>query len=504
MASQHGGAPRRKKPNKNYSLAVTLSTATAAFAAIAFLVLIQGNVLLRFAVAVGVLILSGRTIATANGIPNSYGLYLLGGKKGITFVERLSKMSPRFWVAFADWGLAVSFGILSYFLFGKYVSKKVIALGVITNLAILLLVFPYLPVVLSFVSIPQITSKLPVASALIGISPVAYVQGIFSSLGNQSATFYIFLASSLVGGFSLAVIMLLLFSGGIVVYNIGLFLFGLLTLHPNPGALAQTVPGVAPLIPGLTIPLVAGLITLIIILVVHEFSHGVLARIAKVRIKSIGVILLGVIPMGAFVEPDEREVRKLKESHQNRISIAGVSANMLACIVFFLLTFAILAYVFPVISTDGVLVTQTIPNSSAYGVIAPNTVILSWNNVPIQNAFDLLQVETNYTPGTPVKIGTNNGTFTLTPSAQGKLGIYWTPAKLTSSYQAVNFLYAVAALSFGLNFFIAIFNLLPLPAFDGWRIYQNKIKNKKLLRLLAFVMVVAILLNVLPWVWTIG
>ncbi|PJB21662.1 MAG: peptidase M50, partial [Euryarchaeota archaeon CG_4_9_14_3_um_filter_38_12] len=49
------------------------------------------------------------------------------------------------------------------------------------------------------------------------------------------------------------------------------------------------------------IPLWYGLLGLIIAMVVHEFSHGILAAFAKVKIKSLGVLFL-VLPLGAFVE----------------------------------------------------------------------------------------------------------------------------------------------------------------------------------------------------------
>jgi hypothetical protein len=448
----------------------------------------NASVLLRFGIAILVLAVSGHMIARTNGLQDAYGAYLLGGKHGIKFVSFLSKKSPKLWIAFADWGLVFSFGILSYFMFRKYVSKRMVLFGVITILAMLLFVYPYLPIVFDFINIPQITSRISTAPASQGVSIL----------------YYLIVAASLIGGFSALTIILILYSGGSILYTLLLFAFGLFSSKPNYAILNEQIPGVAPLIPGLTIPFFAGLIALFILLVVHEFSHGVLAKIARVRIKSIGVILFGVIPMGAFVEPDEREVKKLKRSSQDRISIAGVSANMLTSILFFILTFALLTYILPNMSTGGVLVTQLIKNYSAYGVIAPNSTITGWDNVTIRNSFDLSKAEAAYVPGSVVRITTNTGSYSLIPDASGRIGIIGAPAQLTPDYQSSEFLFAVAALSFGLNFFVAIFNLLPIPAFDGWRIYQNQIKSKKLLNAIAAVLIIAILLNVLPWFWTIS
>ncbi|MDE1855196.1 MAG: site-2 protease family protein [Candidatus Micrarchaeota archaeon] len=489
MPSRSSIRGKRTGSSKFYKTAVTTTVAAAALLSIAFLLIVNGDVLLRFALAIVVLIVSGRMIATANGISNSYGAYLLGGKRGIKLIDKLATKNPKMWSGFADWGLAFSFGILSYFVFRNQVSKRMVVLGVATICAVLLLAFPYLPLVLSFINIPQISASVAASAQ----AP----QGL-------SAFFYIFLAISVIGGFSLSTIFLILYSGGSILYTTFLFLSGLLSSHPNYSILTQQVPGVAPLIPGLTIPLFAGIISLFILLVVHEFSHGVLARIVRVRIKSIGAIFFGIIPMGAFVEPDEKEVKRLKSHSQNRISIAGVSANMLTCIVFFAFTLVLLYLVLPNISTGGVLVTQVVKGYPAYGVIAPNTTILKWDNTTISNSYDLTKAEAVYTPNTLVTLVTDKGAYQLTPTASGKLGISGAPAQATYAYQASNFLYAVAALSFGLNFFVAIFNLLPIPGFDGWRIYENKIRNKRTMKVIAMVLVIAILLNVLPWFWTIS
>ena len=60
------------------------------------------------------------------------------------------------------------------------------------------------------------------------------------------------------------------------------------------------------------VPIVYGIIGLCTVLVVHEFGHGIIARVEGVRIKSIGLALFAVIP-GAFVEPDEEDVEKVNK-----------------------------------------------------------------------------------------------------------------------------------------------------------------------------------------------
>ena len=175
---------------------------------------------------------------------------------------------------------------------------------------------------------------------------------------------------------------------------------------------------------------------------------------------------------------------------------------MLVSLLFFALTLLMLYLVLPNVGTGGVRVTYVVNNSPAYGAIVPNSTILMWNGQAIGNEYDLARAESGYAAGNYVNIATSKGVLRIMPNSEGKLGILVAPAETPLAYQAANFVYAVAALSFGLNFFVAIFNLLPIPGFDGWRIYQGKIRNKKLLKALAALIVAAILINVLPWFWT--
>jgi membrane-associated protease RseP (regulator of RpoE activity) len=104
-------------------------------------------------------------------------------------------------------------------------------------------------------------------------------------------------------------------------------------------------PPIAPLIP--YFPQIFGLesffpnfyfsyfiIALAIVAIVHEFAHGVFMKTFKVKIKSTGFIFLGPI-LGAFVEEDKNTFEKQTNSEQMAILGAGVFANLLFAILFF-------------------------------------------------------------------------------------------------------------------------------------------------------------------------
>lgn len=76
------------------------------------------------------------------------------------------------------------------------------------------------------------------------------------------------------------------------------------------------------------------LLALLIVAIVHEFSHGIYMRLFGVRIKSTGFAFLGPI-LGAFVEQDDKDFRKKKRFEQMVVLAAGVFANILFSLIFF-------------------------------------------------------------------------------------------------------------------------------------------------------------------------
>lgn len=110
----------------------------------------------------------------------------------------------------------------------------------------------------------------------------------------------------------------------------------------------KSCPGVAPLIPGVQIPNVPIFIplhawlSLLIILILHEGFHGIMARRTKTPLKNTGIILLGFLPIGAFVEPDEKKFEKKKEMDKLKVYSAGPTANIFTFFVLGLLLFGII------------------------------------------------------------------------------------------------------------------------------------------------------------------
>ncbi len=87
------------------------------------------------------------------------------------------------------------------------------------------------------------------------------------------------------------------------------------------------------------------IIAILIVAAVHEFSHGIFAKFHRLKIKSTGFAFLGPI-LGAFVEPDEKQMVKKKNFAQMAILSSGVFANIVTAAIFFIIMWGTFSFAF--------------------------------------------------------------------------------------------------------------------------------------------------------------
>jgi len=110
----------------------------------------------------------------------------------------------------------------------------------------------------------------------------------------------------------------------------------------QPSAIQQPqnfliIPGVNDFLPLSVAPeIVAGLA---VAMVVHEGAHGLLCRVENIDIESMGLVFLAILPVGAFVEPDEEATQAASRGARARMFAAGVTANTLLTVLVFALLF---------------------------------------------------------------------------------------------------------------------------------------------------------------------
>ena len=185
-------------------------------------------------------------------------------------------------------------------------------------------------------------------------------------------------------------------------------------------------------LPGLNpvIPLWYGILALVIAMVVHEFSHGILSRVANVKVKALGLLLF-IFPVGAFVEPDEEEMKSMKKWERMRLYAAGPGSNMVIAIIFsFLFSSVMVASLEP--AEDGLLLYSV---SADYGGaeagLEPWMLLTSIDDENIQNINDWQDIMNNTYAGQSVNVSVLNAgqpeTYSVTLSDKGSYYLKYYP-----------------------------------------------------------------------------
>ena len=104
---------------------------------------------------------------------------------------------------------------------------------------------------------------------------------------------------------------------------------------------ALAIPGFNPML-----PLTYGILALFIAMVVHEMGHGIQSRANNCEVDSTG-LLYGVIPWGAFCEPNEEQLSKLPRRPQMDIYSAGISINTFVAAISIVLMLLLLSGIAP-------------------------------------------------------------------------------------------------------------------------------------------------------------
>jgi membrane-associated protease RseP (regulator of RpoE activity) len=264
-----------------------------------------------------------------------------------------------------------------------------------------------------------------------------------------------------------------------------------------PGVAPQTSIGYAYIF----IPFWIWILTVFLILLPHELSHGIMARVERVRLKSVGLLLFLIFP-GAFVEPDERQLERRKVISKLRIFAAGSFANIVVSILAFSLASSLWN---PLV--DGVMIEKVIENSPAEAAgIKPGMKLQAINGIPVSNGdfkvysnfvlsgvkpekvvagLSVLQVLTNgtfrnytFSPGDNITLTLDGKNYTITLSSHPEdptkpfIGI-----STTLAGGGFDFLFPFLAVLSIISFAVAVINILPLYPLDGGRMIKALLES---------------------------
>jgi membrane-associated protease RseP (regulator of RpoE activity) len=263
------------------------------------------------------------------------------------------------------------------------------------------------------------------------------------------------------------------------------------------------------LIPGVTLTsgsaIMYFLLSIPIVLVVHEGAHGIVGVLEKINIKTGGFAIF-IAMFAGFVEPDEEQFSKAKKISRLRLIGAGPTSNVIFAFALgaILFTNPMFAMVVPepFLSSfyeeaeDGVLVLSLIDGGGAQQAgIQENDVIIKINDVNIASAIDLQKNPLE--PGEMVNVTIlrdgNQVVFPVTIMAspddpeRGLIGIMRNDQPPKPIYNFIDwgldtpmgFQFSMFLLwLWMISFFIGIINMLPLPILDGGKFIHTIIEGK--------------------------
>ncbi len=384
-----------------------------------------------------------------------YSMVLVRSKKGLNIIRSLAHSLGNYLDVLADVYFALAFGLLSLWLMDwQPLSKRIFSL------------------ILSWILLFSLALLYPFATSYISAFLPAPSHAVYTANTSLVSSLILFL-----GGF---VSLLSFFT-----YASAISILHQLYIHFFVSSVAVKE-AVTLVLPGITIPLFEGLLALIIVLVVHEGGHALLTVRERVPLLSSGLVLFGSIPIGAFVEPDEKRLFSKSRRSVARVLSSGPGFNFLTTVVFGILFLAFLTYSTPYTSNGCYVVGGALPkgtiitgfaNSSCYTTLPANASV----NVELAN-------------GTTLAMKTNE---------EGKLNVLVYPIGKTSGLHYykigwLEFLYNFLGLTFALNLFVGLVNLIPIPLFDGDHLLRSVVKSDFLYNAVRYSLLLAFLILLLP------
>ncbi|MBT3451177.1 site-2 protease family protein, partial [archaeon] len=280
------------------------------------------------------------------------------------------------------------------------------------------------------------------------------------------------------------------------------------------------------------------LIALFFIALIHEFGHAVVAMAHKIKLDSTGIAFIGPI-IGAFVEPNNKQMSKQSDIVKYSVMAAGPFFNfLLAALAILLLKFAFFPLQEMMVEQDGFTFSEYVNESYPAAVegLPLDTAIMGIDGIETTTFYDFAEVLTCKSPGDQVTVSSfdeegNEKDYILTlisnpdDESKGFMGInsIQNNVKVKEPYTSgigevayytldwfngmsnggKGFFFWLYLLSLG----IGMFNLLPLGITDGGQMLQLTLsrthgikKGNKRFKQVSLLFLVILLLNlILPF-----
>lgn len=402
--------------------------------------------------------------------------FLIRTKHFLRVIEKIANSVPKLWRFFADVAIVFSFSGVGAAYLSKYREEN-------KNLDVILLV-------LGLFSILIWSDDIILASVMFP----ALVLGVFSLARLKNPLFDFVVASVIISSILLNAMhwYIAALEG---CFGVLAIVAGSLVKNAFDITVGQSnIPGVSPIIPwsragqwgfilpglGVFVPLGYGLVAMIMLIFVHEFAHGVLARVHGLELKSTGILTLGILPIGAFIEPDEDAFNKSESIKKMRVLAVGSFSNMLLAVASFFF-FVLL------VSPSG----SWVIAESNIKALENGTTIESIDGINLStgnyiNAAAEANLYSNRVYGireeafrnkSLINITTSSGVFVFRPNEISGIKLKYLPEyRFNKPFFGIAFGEILALIFFWLYFFnlnIALVNLLPIAPFDGGKMVME-------------------------------
>lgn len=289
-------------------------------------------------------------------------------------------------------------------------------------------------------------------------------------------------------------------------------------LLPAPVSSPTSAPGV------FFVPWWIWVVGVAVVVIPHELFHGIMCRLEKIRIKSVGWILLLFIP-GAFVEPDETQLKKMPRLVKLKVYVAGSFANIIIGFITLLLLLFSASLFTQVGSSFPVIKDSPADMANLSGSITEIDVakILSLKDLQMalydKKPGDIVMVKTlknkdiapvfsGITPKASVIVSGENTYFinltqhpdNSTRAYLGVAGSLVLPAVTFLPGLQFLFLYQLLFWIFVFSIGIGLVNLLPIKPLDGGLVFEELIghfttKTKTIVKAVSSIMLLLLIFN---------
>jgi membrane-associated protease RseP (regulator of RpoE activity) len=254
-------------------------------------------------------------------------------------------------------------------------------------------------------------------------------------------------------------------------------------------------------------------------------------------------LLAGLLPIGAFVEPDEKQLKKRPAVEQLRIFAIGPASNIYSMAIFIAIFLIAATAIGPILSPkiealeknidiNAIVVTSVLEDydlcgntidAPAYGIVEEGWVIRKYNGVDLNTLYDFRLASLKQDQNVSIVFETGTGALaekTIEKNSRGEIGIetelsYSEGKGPTQEYlglaSALNSISTFFTWLLLLSFALAMINFLPMDPFDGGKMAKivmlpyfsflkmSKKETEKFIgRLMLWIVLGLLLLNALP------